>query len=109
MSLKIDLARVRKNKIAILAAAEFIVEKPEHFDFMKGRVPSSQRESGCLLAWIGYFAGIPAGTEFTCVAEEIGLPDEVGTAAGERFSEWVTYRPDLMAQWAREVVEFAEE
>lgn len=109
MNLSINLALVRKNKAAILKAADFITENRSYFDFMAGRVPENEKCCGCLLAWVGYFAGFPAGTGFTQVAEEVGLPDAVGVAAGIRFKDCVTYKPHFLVKWVREVVEFAEE
>ena len=47
---------------AMHAAAEFIADHPETYEFMHGCVPYHENGSACMLARLGYYLNEPAGT-----------------------------------------------
>ena len=72
---------------AILQAAEWIVAHPDLYDFGKAGIPRDG-DCGCMLGWIGYFAGMEPKTEVLHVSSELlGLENEHGLHCSDPFYE----------------------
>lgn len=72
---------------AILHAADFILCHPECYDFFCSEVPETETAEGCALAWIGFFLGMPKGTSYIDVAEEVHLPRDLASAIGLAYKD----------------------
>lgn len=96
---------------AILKAADFIEANPRKFSYHATMVPATCRTKGCLLGWIGHFAGIPAEVDIFQIA--LGGADELlplthydvwqecETLGGYDWGSWEKAPPDEVAAGMR--------
>lgn len=62
---------------AILRAADRIQAEPRHYDFDNNKVPDLDNcgTPGCMIGWIGVFAGFKNGEPVSVVSEALGTSD----------------------------------
>ena len=93
-------------RTAILKAADSIEQNPSSYDFMQGTESIGPQRDGCLLVWIGHFAGVKKTSMFYSndVAEILGLTkwqdfigrlDVIGDERMAKGGKWLGYeRPE---------------
>lgn len=103
---------------AITAAIDFIEANPKKYHYFDVTAPQCDSDCGCLISWIGYFAGFipdtPTETLIPEIVEWLGYEDQ--TQVYDHLHNQYRAHPDsfeydpthVLAQWRRWSLELAD-